>query len=137
MRPQASITTGLSRADGTDAAPRRLRSLVLNWRDAESGDEWTIDVRGSGPCLEALAPLGFVPADETSARVHKAPRSARAARPIRADLAVTSVNNADASAYPDARMHWVFRWRPGAPATHRVRASGNQNVAELGRRPIR
>jgi hypothetical protein len=50
--------------DSATAATRRMRSLVLAWHDEESGDELTIDVRGSERFLEGLRPLGFVPVGE-------------------------------------------------------------------------
>lgn len=48
---------------GPDAgAPvRHLRSLVLSWRDDETGDELTVDVRGNERFLAGLSTLGFVP----------------------------------------------------------------------------
>lgn len=53
-------------SDGADTThgPRHVRSLVLAWRDEESGDELTVDVRGSQRFLEGLRPLGFVPLGE-------------------------------------------------------------------------
>jgi hypothetical protein len=51
---------------GVDSTPstRHVRSLVLAWRDEVSGDELTVDVRGSQRFLEGLRPLGFVPLGE-------------------------------------------------------------------------
>lgn len=56
--PDAGSATG-----GSDAsAPvRHLRSLVLSWRDDETGDELTVDVRGNERFLAGLSTLGFVP----------------------------------------------------------------------------
>ncbi len=62
MQTPDSVVTS-PRAGGT-AASRHLRSLVLAWHDEESGDELTIDVRGSERFLKGLRPLGFVPLGE-------------------------------------------------------------------------
>lgn len=70
--PDQSVLTSPSESE--PAASRHLRSLVLAWRDEESGDELTIDVRGSERFLEGLSPLGFVPVGEAS-RTHGEPDS--------------------------------------------------------------
>ena len=55
-----SAATPAAPSDASEA-PRRLRSLVLAWHDEESGDDLTVDVRGSERFLKGLVPLGFVP----------------------------------------------------------------------------
>ena len=60
--PESVVVT--SPTENGPLVSRRLRSLVLAWHDEETGDELTIDVRGSERFLKGLRPLGFVPVEK-------------------------------------------------------------------------
>ncbi|HTF91312.1 MAG TPA: hypothetical protein VK843_23065 [Planctomycetota bacterium] len=96
MQANATETTALPQAQ------RKLRSLTLAWHDEESGDDLTVNVRGSERFLKGLTPLGFVPVEETAA----SRRSVRSVAGPRRDQAETDAD----------RVSWIVRlarhWKP-------------------------
>lgn len=57
-------TSEVQSGTGTAVPRRKLRSLVLSWKDEETGDVLTVDVSGSERFLAGLGPLGFRPLEE-------------------------------------------------------------------------
>lgn len=99
--------------DHASSAPRRLRSLVLAWHDEESGDELTVDVRGSDRFLEGLSPLGFVPVAEESER------QGRRAKETQSEHNVHSLPGANGTQPTRSSAS-----QPGAPARDRELGPG-------------
>ncbi len=128
--PDQTVVT--SPTEHEPATSRRLRSLVLAWRDEESGDELTIDVRGSERFLEGLRPLGFVPvgdaprthcerdsmphaANALQSRSPQGPSSAPVRDPDLGPSAKGSLAKKDLES-ADHRVRWTVRlsrpWKP-------------------------
>ncbi len=67
MMPESTSRSASSAARSAASARRSFRSLKLAWTDADSGEQFTVSLRGGAQMLGGLQQAGFELIDEATA----------------------------------------------------------------------